>query len=136
MKSMTVMAQVKELERVLAFLRQELAPYECSAKTMFQLELVVEELFVNIASYAYTESGGEVEVGCEVSGETPGITIRFADRGRPFDPLARADAETTPEALENRVGGLGILLVKKTMDEVAYAYEDGANVLTVKKYLP
>ncbi|MBR5572387.1 MAG: ATP-binding protein [Oscillospiraceae bacterium] len=135
MKSMTVMAQVEELERVLAFLREELEPYECSAKTMFQLELVVEELFVNIASYAYADTG-EVEIGCEVSGETPGITIRFADRGRPFDPLARADAETTPEALENRVGGLGILLVKKTMDEVAYAYEDGANVLTVKKYLP
>lgn len=135
MKSITVMARVEELERVLAFLRQELAPYECSAKTAFQLELVVEELFVNIASYAYAETG-EVEVGCAVSDDPQRITIRLADRGRPFDPLARADAETTPEALESRVGGLGILLVKKTMDEVAYAYEDGANVLTVKKYLP
>ena len=135
MKSITVMARVEELERVLAFLRQELAPYECSAKTALQLELVVEELFVNIASYAYAETG-EVEVGCAVSDDPQSITIRLADRGRPFDPLARADAETTPEALESRVGGLGILLVKKTMDEVAYAYEDGANVLTVKKHLP
>lgn len=135
MKQMTVEAQVQALDTVLDFIRQQLEPYECPMKTMFQLELVVEELFVNIASYAYAPGTGEVTVCCGVEGEPACVTIRLMDQGQPFDPLARPDAETTPEALQARIGGLGILLVKKTMDEVTYAYENNTNILTLRKIL-
>lgn len=135
MKCLTVAAQVEHLDAVQSFIRQELERYDCSARALFQIELAVEEIFVNIAGYAYHPGRGEAVICCEVEEAPLRITICFSDRGRPFDPLAWEDVDTSPEALERRVGGLGILLVKKNMDEVFYTYEDGKNILTVRKSL-
>ena len=135
MDSMTVKATTDELEAVTDFVEQKLAPHECPMRTMLQLRLAIEEIFVNIASYAYHPKDGEAEVRCEVLEEPLRVVIQFLDSGVPFDPLAREDADTSEEGLLSREGGLGILLVKETMDEVEYSYENGKNVLTILKKL-
>jgi len=98
-----------------------------------QIHLAVEEIFVNIASYAYPSGEGEAELCCELLSDPVRIRITFSDSGEPFDPLAREDADTSEAALIERDGGLGILLVKKLMDSVSYRYAGGRNVLTIEK---
>ena len=107
----------------------------CPLETRLLLQISVEELFVNIASYAYAPGTGEVTVGCSVDPTVPSIAIQFRDRGVPFDPLAKEDADITLSAEERRIGGLGIYMVKEFMDELTYSYEDGQNILTMHKTL-
>lgn len=135
MKTLVVPAETKELDEINAFIDGELERYGCSTKVRMQVALAVEEIFVNIASYAYHPEVGEARIDVDAGGDPPTITVRFLDRGKPFNPLAKADADTTLSAEERGVGGLGILLVKKNMDDVSYSYEDGKNVLTIKKTL-
>ena len=127
-------ASLDQLERVQAFIEEELASYPCSPKIKFQLDVAVEEIFVNIAHYAYRpHQQGEATVRCCVGGEPLQVTIQFLDGGTPFNPLAKEDPDVTLSAEERKIGGLGILMVKKSMDAVDYAYEDGKNILTIQK---
>lgn len=127
-------ATLDQLEQVQAFVAQQLEGYPCSGKVKFQLDVAVEEIFVNIAHYAFhSEEKGEATVRCCVGGSPLQVTIQFLDRGKPFNPLAKEDADTTLSAEERDIGGLGILMVKKSMDAVDYAYQDGRNILTIKK---
>lgn len=135
MDSLTVAAKTEALDRVNDFVEEKLASYECPMRTMLQIRLAIEEIFVNIASYAYAPAEGEAEVRCEVKADPLRVVIQFLDGGKPFDPLAKEDADTSEEALMSREGGLGILLVKTTMDDVRYSYEDGKNILTIMKKL-
>ena len=136
MESLTILAEVKNLDTVNSFVSGRLEDRGLTdAKTLMQIRLAVEEIFVNIASYAYDPSVGPAEVRCEVLEDPLRVVIQFLDGGKPFDPLAREDADTSEEGLMNRIGGLGILLVKETMDEVTYEYKDGKNVLTILKNL-
>ena len=135
MKTLTVAADTKELARVIAFVDAMLEERDCPMQIQLRVELAVEELFVNVASYAYGGCGGEVELSARILPEPERLELRFRDSGMPFNPLAKADADTSREATMNREGGLGILLVKKNMDEVRYARENGENLLTVVKYL-
>ena len=96
----------------------------------------MEELFVNIASYAYPSGEGEVIVQCRTEQNPSAITIRFRDRGTPFDPLNKPDADITLSAEERQIGGIGIFMVKELMDGVDYAYRDGENILTIRKVIP
>lgn len=135
MKSITVPAQKEELERVQSFIDEELEARDCPMRAQFQIDMAVEEIFVNISSYAYHPEIGEAEIDVEVAEEPLRVIITFLDHGKPFDPLAREDADTSEKALFSRVGGLGILMVKKSMDAVRYSYEDGKNILTIEKNL-
>ena len=127
-------ATLDQMEQVQTFIDEQLENYDCSAKARFQLDMAVEEIFVNIANYAYLpEQKGEATVRCCVGGSPLRVTIQFLDNGKPFNPLAKEDADITLSAEEREIGGLGILMVKKSMDEVDYAYEDGKNILTIKK---
>lgn len=135
MKSLIVPATEDAIDEVQAFINEELVRCGCSEDIQGQIEIVVEEIFVNIASYAYSTDEGEAEIRCEVLEDPLRVTIQFLDHGKPFDPLAKEDADTSVEAIEAREGGLGILLVKKMMDDVQYSYQDGKNVLTLKKHL-
>jgi sigma-B regulation protein RsbU (phosphoserine phosphatase) len=135
MDSITVAARTDALDTVCDFVEERLSAFDCPMRTLLQLRLAIEEIFVNIASYAYAPGEGEAEVRCEVLKDPLRVVIRFLDGGKPFDPLAREEADTTEEGLMSREGGLGILLIKKTMDEVRYAYEGGKNVLTIRKNL-
>ena len=133
MKELTVPATLEELETVQAFIERELETYGCPMKTMLQVSVAVEEIYVNIAHYAYHPEIGEATIRCAVGGDPLQVTIQFLDSGKPFDPLAKPDADITLSAEERQIGGLGILMVKKTMDDVVYEYKDGCNVLTLKK---
>ncbi|MBR3394491.1 MAG: ATP-binding protein [Firmicutes bacterium] len=135
MDNLIVTAEVKNLDAVTDFVLQRPEIAACPKNTQLQLRLAVEEVFVNIASYAYDPSIGPAEVRCEVLDDPLRVVIQFLDHGKPFDPLAKEDADTSEEALMDRIGGLGILLVKETMDEVSYSYEDGKNILTILKKL-
>ena len=124
-------ATQEQLERVQQFVERELEKYNCSTKVLYQL--AVEEIFINIVHYAYNPKVGKATVRCCVDGDPPQVTIQFLDNGKPFNPLAKKDADITLSAEERDIGGLGILMVKKSMDAVDYIYENGTNVLTIKK---
>ena len=140
-------AALDQLEQVQAFIAEQLEGYACSEKAKFQLDVAVEdgrlairregaveEIFVNIAHYASRpEQLGEATVRCCVGGSPLQVTIQFLDNGTPFNPLAKEDADITLSAEERKIGGLGILMVKKSMDAVDYTYEGGKNILTIKK---
>lgn len=133
MDCITVPASLDQLDIVQNFVTEHLENYDCSMKVMMQIEIAVEEIFVNIANYAYYPQTGEATVYCEVKGDSPEAVIQFTDQGKPFDPLAKEDADISQDALIDREGGLGILMVKKSMDSVNYAYKDGKNILTISK---
>lgn len=135
MKKMMIPAAVDRLDEINAFVEAELEACGCSLKAQMQVSLAVEEIFVNIAHYAYNPEVGEAEICVDTSGDPPSVLIRFLDHGKPFNPLEKPDADTTLPAEERDIGGLGILLVKKNMDEVQYSYENGANILTIRKKL-
>ena len=126
-------AKVDSLTDVLAFTEQALESYECSMKMQTAICVAIEEVFVNVANYAYKDSDGEVAFNIDFDSETRTVTFQMIDSGVPFDPLKRPDPDVTLSAEEREIGGLGIFITKKTMDTVTYAYENGKNVLTMIK---
>lgn len=133
MKELTVAATLENLGEVQAFIEESLEEKGCPMKAMMQISIAVEEIYVNIAHYAYHPEIGEATVRCQVEGEPLQVTVQFLDGGKPFDPLKKEDADTSLSAEEREIGGLGILMVKKSMDDVLYEYKDGKNILTLKK---
>ena len=133
MRELTIDAVVANLEKVNEFIKNELTGIEFSKRFMMQLELVVEEIFVNIASYSYPGKTGSVTIQIEVEKNPPAVTLVFKDQGIEYNPLAQ-EAPDVDLALEDRnIGGLGIFLVKNYVDDLSYSYNDGSNVLTLKK---
>ena len=100
-----------------------------------QSNIAIDELYSNIAAYAYNEESGEVTVVIEDESSPRAVNISFRDKGRPFNPLERKDPDVTLSARERKIGGLGIFMVKKSMDDVRYEYGDGENILTIRKTL-
>ena len=135
MEKRIIPAELGHLEEATGFVEELLKKYGCPQKTQLQIRLAVEEIFVNIASYAYPSGKGEAEILCGFLPDPERIRICISDSGIVFDPLAKEDADTSEEALMAREGGLGILLVKSMMDSVRYVRRDGRNVLTVEKRL-
>ena len=125
-------AKVAYLPEVQDFVDEHI---DCSPKARMQISVAVEEIFVNITTYAYAPEDGMATVRVEISEEPVTVTITFMDHGIPYDPLAKADPDLSLTADERQIGGLGIFLTKKTMDDVKYEYEDGKNILTLKKNL-
>ena len=123
------------LPRVIDFIEERLDEIGASVKEKMQISVAVEEIFVNIAHYAYAPNTGKAAVRVETAQEPASVTITFMDGGKPFDPTAKADPDVALSAEERDIGGLGIFMTKKIMDEVRYEYTDGQNVLTLKKAL-
>ncbi len=128
-------AATENLKEVQDFVGERLEAADCPPKTLMQIGIAVEEIFVNIASYAYAPEKGNAVVRVEVSREPVAVTITFIDHGVPYDPLSRTDPDTSLPAEERGIGGLGIFMTKKLMDDIAYEYKDGKNILTMKKSL-
>lgn len=135
MKELVIDALTENLPQVLGFVDEQLEAAKCPVKIQMQIDIAVEEIFVNIAHYAYEQEVGTAAVRVEVTNEPPAVQITFIDQGIPYDPLAKADPDVTLSIEERQIGGLGIFMVKKTMDDVEYKYLDGHNVLTLKKGL-
>ena len=128
-------AITENLPRVAAFVDSHLEAISCPTKAQMQIGVAVEEIFVNIANYAYHPDRGNATVRVEVSENPVCVTITFVDHGVPYDPLAKEDPDVTLSAEDRDVGGLGIFMTKQIMDDVAYEYRDGQNILTLKKNL-
>lgn len=136
MQELTVLAAVEKLEEVQEFLGQALTEYQCDDMLRMQFEIAVEEIFVNVAYYAYPpDEGDTVTIRCERLTDPDRISVTFEDRGIPYDPLAHPDPDVTLGAEERKIGGLGIYMVKQSMDNVVYRNEGGHNILTIEKNL-
>ena len=133
MKELTVEAKTTNIEAVTNFVNEQLEALDCPMKAQMQIDIAIDELFGNIAHYAYNPEIGKATVRVEVIEDPLAVTITFIDNGVPYDPLAKADPDTTLSAEEREIGGLGIYMVKKSMDEITYEYKDGQNILTIKK---
>ena len=135
MKELTIAATVENIEAVTDFVNEQLEALDCPMKAQMQIDIAIDELFGNIAYYAYNPDVGDATVRVEVTEEPLSVIITFIDGGIPYDPLAAADPDTTLPAEERTVGGLGIFMVKKSMDEITYRYENGSNILSIRKTL-
>ena len=135
MADLTVDALVSNLDQVLAFVDGQLETMDCSMKAQMQIDVAVEEIYVNIANYAYAPETGKAYISVRPDPENASVTIEFRDNGIPFDPLAKADPDVTLSAEERKIGGLGIYMVKKSMDAMEYSHKDGQNILTITKKL-
>ena len=134
-KKLDISAEIKNLDTVLAFVDEQLEKYGCTPKIQMQIDVAVEEIFVNIANYAYNPEIGSADICVEVQEDPLIVSITFTDHGVPYDPLKKPDPDVTLSAEERQIGGLGIYMVKKSMDDISYSYEDGKNILTIKKNL-
>ena len=132
---LVIEAASEKLMEVISFLEERLETAACTPKARMQILLAVDEIFVNIASYAYQPETGKATVRVEVSENPVSVTITFIDHGVPYDPLTKADPNVTAAAEDRPIGGLGIFMTKKLMDDVAYEYREGHNILTLKKNL-
>lgn len=135
MKEVTVDATLESVDVIQGIIEEELENAEASMKAMMTISIAVEEIYVNIAHYAYTPEVGKATVRYELQEEN-GIkraVIQFIDSGVPYNPLAKEDTDTTLSVEERSIGGLGILMVKKSMDDVRYEYKDGHNIFTMEK---
>ena len=130
MKKISLPPELDRLPEAVAFFEDILSAAGASMKTIARVNVAVDEIFSNIARYSGATG---VTLGCALSDGS--VTLRFSDNGRPYDPTGKPDPDTTLSAEERDIGGLGIFMVKKTMDEVSYEYADGLNILTLVKKL-
>lgn len=133
MKELTIDATVENIEAVTAFVDEQLEAMDCPMKAQMQIDIAIDELFGNIAHYAYNPEVGPATVRVEVLDEPLSVVITFIDNGVPYDPLKKDDPDITLSAEEREIGGLGIYMVKKTMDDISYEYKDGQNILRIRK---
>ena len=132
METMTVSAKQKNLMPMINFLKEGTKKEDFDKRTIWQIHLAVEEILLNIITYAYPDEKGDIEISYMVN-EKNDLMIKIKDRGIPFDPLKVPEPDTHAPVEERQVGGLGIFLVQKIMDELFYERKDGCNVLTMIK---
>lgn len=135
MDKKTFDAETINLDEVLEFIDSRLEENDCPMKTQIQLNVAAEEIFVNVAHYAYKPEIGLVEVCVEFKENPRRVLISFIDSGKPYNPLEKPDPDITLSVDEREEGGLGVYMVKNTMDDVIYEFSDGKNHLTMIKNL-
>lgn len=128
-------AKIEDIPEVTAFVEAELEKIDCPTKAAIQLNVAVDEIYSNIVKYAYPKSPGPVKVEVIRDEDPASVSLRFTDEGIPYNPLTKEDPDITLSAEERSIGGLGIFMVKKTMDDMRYEYENEKNILTIKKLL-
>ncbi len=135
MKKIEIEADVNQLNDVMTFVEESLDEAGATPKTAMQVNLAVEEIFVNIAHYAYTPGKGNATIILDIDKEAGELSVQFRDSGVPYNPLEKEDPDITVPVAERQIGGLGIFMTKKVMDDVIYEHKDGQNILTLKKKL-
>ena len=135
MKELVIEADRNNLLKVQSFIDEHLEEAGCPMLTQIAIDVAVEEIFVNIASYAYDQEIGVVLVQVELLKDPLSVEITFIDNGKQYNPLAKPDPDITLSAKQRKKGGLGIFMVKNSMDDMSYEYRDGKNILTIKKNL-
>lgn len=133
MKEITLKAEKSNIPVATEFVEALLEGAACPMKPMMQINIALDEILSNIASYAYEGSDGEFCMRVDLEKKPGFAVITFEDSGVPYNPLEKDDPDLTLSAEERAIGGLGIFMVKKTMDEMEYEYSDGKNILTIVK---
>ena len=133
MKTLTMPATIESIPTVTAFVDETLEALDCAMKAQMQIDVAIDELYANIASYAYAPGTGDATVSLDFDESTRMFSITFEDTGVPYDPLKKDDPDVTLSVEEREIGGLGIFLVKKTMDAMEYVRLGDRNVLTIRK---
>ncbi|MBQ7955259.1 MAG: ATP-binding protein [Lachnospiraceae bacterium] len=128
-REIQIEARTEKLDELLDILRADMEEMGCPMDKQTTVEICAEEIFVNIASYAYGESVGDAYIEEEIGKNS--VTVCFRDKGMPYNPLEKEDPDTSLSADERQIGGLGIFMVKSMMDSVSYEYKEGANCLTM-----
>lgn len=135
MKEITVDATIDNVQTITDFVDERLEEMNCPVKAQMQLNIVIDELCSNVARYAYSDKTGKVTVSVDTVDKPMKVWLTFTDEGVPYNPLAKEDPDITLSAEERKLGGLGIYMVKKMMDEFRYEYKDGKNIVTVCKVI-
>ena len=132
-REMTCDAKVENIPAVTEFINALLEEAGCPMKAQIQIDMAIDEVFANIAQYAYAPGSGEATVRVSIDPDGKMASVTFIDSGAPFDPLQKPDPNVSLPAQERAIGGLGIYLVKQTMDDSAYVYKEGRNEFTIQK---
>ena len=133
MKELTIEATSENVDQAIALVDEVLEEYGCGMKEQMAIDVAVDELFSNIALYAYAPETGFATVQVNIIEDPLSIEITFIDSGKPHDPIALAEPDTTQSVEDRPIGGMGILIVKRSMDAMDYEYKEGKNILTIKK---
>ena len=130
---LTVSSEVSQLETIIAHVDEYLESLDCPIKAQMQIDVAIDEVFSNISFYAYEGNVGDVVVEIAPLSGNVGVKLRLTDSGIPYNPLLKEDPDITLSAEERPIGGLGIFIVKKTMDTVEYFRENDHNILVMTK---
>ena len=133
MREITLEATLDNVPKVTDFINEQLDNAGCPMKAQMQIDVAIDEMFGNIAHYAYEDGTGNATVQIEIQKDPSSASITFVDSGVPYDPLKKDDPDVTLSLEERQIGGLGIFIVKKTMDDIKYEYKNGKNILTIHK---
>ena len=133
MKEWSFEATIDRIPWLTDQINEVLEELECPMKAQMQIDVAIDELLANVASYAYAPGTGDVTVRFDYDAQSRTVAITFIDSGIPYDPVQKPDPDITLAAEEREVGGLGIFMVKKSMDEMVYARRDGRNELIIRK---
>ena len=135
MNELVIEASRENLLKVQSFIDEQREEYGCPMVTLTTINIAVEEIFVNIANYAYAPETGNAVIQVIMHDDPPSAEISFIDSGMQYNPLKKPDPDTTLALGQRRIGGLGIYMVKNSMDDITYEYKDSKNILTIKKNL-
>ena len=136
MPKITLPAVIENIDTATDFINDILENAGCSMRTQMQMDVALDELMSNVARYAYAPEEGDITVSLEILNDPLRAVLTLSDHGVPYVPLKKDDPDVTLTAEERQIGGLGIFIVKKSMDEMTYSYEDGQNIVTIVKHLP
>lgn len=132
-KELTVDATLESIALVTDFVNSELDAKDCSPKARVQIDIAIDELISNIVSYAFPSGNGSFTVRVAFEKSSPTAVLTFLDRGQPFDPLSVSEPDVTSAAEDRPVGGLGVFLIRRLMNDASYEYRDGQNILRLRK---
>ena len=133
MKKLVVKAVIESIPTVTDFVDKILEEHSCDMKAKIQIDIAIDEILGNISQYAYETDNGDVSVSVQVEEAPKRAIITFADSGVPYNPITTEEPDTSLSAEERKIGGLGIFMVKKTMDDMAYEYTNNCNILRITK---
>lgn len=133
MQEKTLDATIENIDVITDFINEQLELSGCPLKAQTQIDVAIDEIFSNIARYAYQSKVGQATVRIEMFEDPKSVAITFIDSGIPFNPLEMKDPDTSAKAEVREVGGLGVYIVKKSMDKVSYENKDGKNILRIQK---
>ncbi|MCH5210858.1 MAG: ATP-binding protein [Oscillospiraceae bacterium] len=133
MKELSIDAEIKNTRLATEFVDELLEEHNCNLKAQTQIDIAIDEIFSNIARYAYAPDTGTVRIVAEITENPKSVKITLIDSGVPYNPLEATEPDITLSAEEREIGGLGIYMVRKTMDNIIYEYKDGQNILSIVK---